>query len=44
MGHGIKNSVRDTKLVVRALLPSHIGKPVWVAQAIAAGELCVLPP
>jgi len=29
------------KLVVRAPLVGHIGKPVWVAKAIAGGELYV---
>jgi hypothetical protein len=40
IGHGTKTD-QGVKLVVRATLIGHISKEVWVAKAIAGGELFV---
>lgn len=40
MGHGIK-TIPSIKLSVQSTRDSHISKGIWVAKAIAGGELCV---
>jgi hypothetical protein len=35
-----KNPVKVIKLSVQSTFTGHISKGIWVAQAIAGGELC----